>query len=46
MPIPLVNSIASWFLKKRISQIAHFLQNPNEVQLELLMSLLHTARKT
>ena len=46
MPIPLVNSIASWFLKKRISQIELFLSNPNEVQLELLMSLITTAKKT
>jgi hypothetical protein len=46
MPIPLVNSIASWFLKKRISQIELFLRNPNEVQLELLMNLLNTAKKT
>ncbi|WP_046743865.1 GH3 auxin-responsive promoter family protein [Kordia zhangzhouensis] len=46
MPIPLVNSIASWFLKKRFSQIEHFLKNPNEVQLELLMSLLQTAKRT
>ena len=46
MPIPLVNSIASWFLKKRIYQIEHFLNNPNEVQLELLMSLVNTAKKT
>jgi len=46
MSIPLVNSIASWFLKKRIHQIELFLNNPNEVQLELLMSLLSTAKKT
>lgn len=46
MSIPLVNSIVSWFLKKRIYQIEHFLNNPNEVQLELLFSLLYTAKKT
>ena len=46
MPIPLVNSIASWFLKKRITQIEHFLKNPNEVQLDLLKNLLHAAKKT
>jgi hypothetical protein len=46
MPIPLVNSIASWFLKKRIYQIELFLNNPHEVQLELLMSLITTAKKT
>ena len=40
MPIPLVNSIASWFLKKRFHQIELFLKYPNEVQNELLFNLL------
>ncbi|WP_378181916.1 GH3 auxin-responsive promoter family protein [Aquimarina sp. SS2-1] len=46
MPIPLVNSIASWFLKKRFHQMELFLKYPNEVQLELLHVLLETARNT
>ena len=46
MPIPLVNSIASWFLKKRFHQMELFLKYPNEVQLELLHILLETARNT
>ncbi|SDB57470.1 GH3 auxin-responsive promoter [Flavobacteriaceae bacterium MAR_2010_188] len=46
MPIPLVNSIASWFLKKRFHQIELFLKYPNEVQNELLMDLIRTARNT
>ncbi|WP_047548097.1 GH3 auxin-responsive promoter family protein [Psychroserpens sp. Hel_I_66] len=46
MPIPLVNSIASWFLKKRFHQIELFLKYPNEVQNELLFQLLSTARDT
>ncbi|KAA1245886.1 GH3 auxin-responsive promoter family protein [Aquimarina sp. RZ0] len=46
MPIPLVNSIASWFLKKRFHQIELFLRYPNEVQLELLHTLLETAKHT
>lgn len=46
MPIPLVNSIASWFLKKRFHQIDLFLKYPNEVQEELLFSLLETAKHT
>lgn len=46
MPIPIVNSIASWFLKKRIHQIELFLKYPNEVQEELLQSLLRDARNT
>ena len=46
MPIPLFNSIASWFLKKRIHQIELFLKYPNEVQQELLHGLLNIASKT
>ena len=46
MPIPLVNSIASWFLKKRFHQIELFLKYPNEVQNELLLSLIDFAKNT
>ena len=46
MPIPLVNSIASWFLKKRFHQIELFLKYPNEVQNELLLDLIDEARDT
>ena len=46
MPIPLVNSIASWFLKKRFHQIELFLKYPNEVQHELLQSLIDIAKDT
>lgn len=46
MPIPLVNSIASWFLKKRFHQIELFLKYPNEVQQELLFNLLDIAKDT
>ncbi|MFC5194639.1 GH3 auxin-responsive promoter family protein [Bizionia hallyeonensis] len=46
MPIPIVNSIASWFLKKRFHQIELFLKYPNEVQEELLMQLLYKAKDT
>ena len=46
MPIPLVNSIASWFLKKRFHQIELFLKYPNEVQNELLLSLIDIAKGT
>ncbi|MFL1011940.1 GH3 auxin-responsive promoter family protein [Flavisericum labens] len=46
MPIPIVNSIASWFLKKRFHQIELFLKYPNEVQNELLLSLINTAKNT
>ena len=46
MPIPIVNSIASWFLKKRFHQIELFLKYPNEVQNELLFNLLKIAKDT
>ncbi|WP_338731803.1 GH3 auxin-responsive promoter family protein [Mangrovimonas cancribranchiae] len=46
MPIPIVNSIASWFLKKRFHQIELFLKYPNEVQQELLFQLLSKAKDT
>ncbi|PVW17231.1 GH3 auxin-responsive promoter family protein [Marixanthomonas spongiae] len=46
MPIPIVNSIASWFLKKRFHQIDLFLKYPVEVQEELLHNLLDKAKNT
>ena len=46
MPIPIVNSLASWFLKKRFHQIDLFLKYPIDVQNELLEHLLHTAKNT
>lgn len=46
MPIPIVNSIASWILKKRIHQMELFLKYPNEVQNELLLSLIDKAKYT
>ncbi|WP_435578264.1 GH3 auxin-responsive promoter family protein [Gilvibacter sp.] len=46
MPIPIVNSIASWFLKKRFHQIELFLKYPDEVQRELLSNLLVKAKNT
>ncbi|MFI0428547.1 GH3 auxin-responsive promoter family protein [Mariniflexile sp. HMF6888] len=46
MPITIVNSIASWFLKKRFHQIELFLKYPNEVQNELLLQLLDIAKDT
>ncbi|QED38010.1 GH3 auxin-responsive promoter family protein [Antarcticibacterium arcticum] len=46
MPIPLVNSIASWFLKKRIHQMELFIKYPQEVQFELLRNLISKAKHT
>lgn len=42
----LINSIASWLLKKRIHQMELFLKYPHEVQEELLHSLLRAAEQT
>tara|TARA_B100000900_G_scaffold338468_1_gene300674 strand:- start:52109 stop:53623 length:1515 start_codon:yes stop_codon:yes gene_type:complete len=46
MPIPLINSIASWFLKKRMHQIELFVKYPNEVQKDVLLKLLDSAKNT
>ena len=46
MPYFIVNSIISWFLKKRIHQIDLFLKYPIDVQEELLLKLVATAKKT
>ena len=46
MAFTLVNSIISWFLKKRKHQIEMFLKYPIDVQHELLLKLVNTAKKT
>ena len=46
MAFPIVNSIISWFLKKRIHQIELFLKYPNDVQQELLLKLVSASKKT
>ncbi len=46
MPITIINSIASWILKKRIHQIELFIKYPMEVQEELLFGLLRSAENT
>ena len=46
MPLPIINSIASWVLKQRIHQIELFLKYPNEVQEELLMNLVRSSENT
>lgn len=46
MPIPVINSLASWVLKQRIHQIELFLKYPNEVQEELLMNLIRASENT
>jgi len=46
MALSIIHSVASWILKKRIHQIELFLKYPNEVQSELLFSLLRNAENT
>lgn len=46
MALPIINSVATWILKKRIHQIELFLKYPNEVQEELLLNLIRTAEQT
>lgn len=46
MSFPFINSIISWFLKKRKHQVELFLKYPIDVQNELLLKLLNTAKKT
>jgi hypothetical protein len=46
MPLSIINSIASWFLKQRIHQIELFIKYPNEVQEEVLMNLLRASEHT
>src|SRR5690606_5287868 len=46
MALSIINSFASWILKKRIHQIELFMKYPNEVQEELLFSLIRNAEGT
>jgi len=42
----IINSVFSWIIKKRIHQIELFMKYPNEVQHELLLDLIKTAKDT
>jgi hypothetical protein len=46
MAIPFVNSIISWFLKKRKHQMELFIKYPIDVQNELLLRLVQFAKST
>ncbi len=46
MPFQIVNSIISWFLKKRKHQMELFLKYPIDVQNELLFKLIRMAKDT
>ncbi len=42
----ILNSVISWFLKQRVSQIEYFKENPHEAQDNLLFELLNKAKDT
>lgn len=44
--MPLINSIASWLMKKRMHQIELFIKYPNEVQREWMLNLVSSAANT
>ncbi|TCI85203.1 GH3 auxin-responsive promoter family protein [Tenacibaculum sp. M341] len=46
MPLQFINSIISWFLKKRRHQMELFLKYPIDVQDELLLTLIAIAKST
>lgn len=46
MKIPFLNTVIAWSLKKRKHQIDFFLKYPLEVQSELLLKLIYTAKDT
>jgi hypothetical protein len=44
--LEVINSIAAWFIKKRVHQIELFIKYPIEVQEDVRRKLLHDARNT
>jgi hypothetical protein len=46
MPLQIINSVATWILKKRIHQMELFLKYPHEVQEELLFNLIKASENT
>src|SRR5690349_20152995 len=44
--MPIISSFFSWVMKQRIHQIELFLKYPHEVQEEVLMRMVETARYT
>ncbi|MDZ4664132.1 MAG: GH3 auxin-responsive promoter family protein [Bacteroidota bacterium] len=44
--MPIVNSIASWLMKKRMHQIELFMKYPVDVQMEWMHNLLNSASET
>ncbi|MDP5101248.1 MAG: GH3 auxin-responsive promoter family protein [Nonlabens sp.] len=46
MAIALINSVVSWFLKKRIHDMELFMKYPQELQNNLLLDMVHYAKDT
>ncbi|MCX7729167.1 MAG: GH3 auxin-responsive promoter family protein [Bacteroidia bacterium] len=46
MPIHIINSLATWYIKKRLHEIDLFIKYPIEVQNEWLLELVHIAKDT
>jgi GH3 auxin-responsive promoter len=44
--LPLLNSIASWLMVKRLHQIDLFRKHPHEVQIETFLKLIESGRET
>jgi len=44
--VPIINSIASWLMKKRMHQIELFMKYPVDVQMEWMHNLLNAAKET
>ena len=44
--MPILNSIASWLMKKRMHQVELFMKYPHDVQNEWLLNLVATAKDT
>ncbi|HOI87111.1 MAG TPA: GH3 auxin-responsive promoter family protein [Lentimicrobium sp.] len=44
--MPFINSVISWFMKKRMHQIELFMKFPHDVQSEWFISLINSARNT
>lgn len=44
--MPILNSLLSWLMKKRIHQIELFIKYPQDVQLELFKRLIYAAKDT
>lgn len=46
MALEIINTVASWILKKRIGQIEHFMQQPDVVQYQLFEQLINASKHT